>query len=124
MHPFIAALLIASWWCLLPTSAHAQQAQPEGEPCLTYPEVFTPNGEGETDRLSWTLHCEGIQLLNIKVFDRWGQLYFMTTTWDGSWDGTFKKRPAPPGVYHWVIEFRWISGNTVHKLQGTVTLVR
>lgn len=78
----------------------------------TFPNIFTPNGDGVNDIL-----LEGY---NIRVFDRHGNLVFMG---EQGWDGTINGQPANQGVYLYVVEITDANGQPfTHKL--TLTLER
>ena len=63
-----------------------------------------------------------------RVFTRWGELVFeasdvYTNDSRSGWDGTFKGRMLPPGVYTYVVEVRFLDG-FVRRFAGDVQLVR
>ena len=67
------------------------------------PNAFTPNGDGLNDY--W-----GIQYLNlypacdVKIFNRYGQLIFHSTGYNKPWDGTYKGKLLPIGIYCYIID--------------------
>lgn len=85
------------------------------------PSGFTPNGDGEND----VFIIRGGPFLSIvfKVYNKWGQLIFNSTDQTKGWDGTYKGKPAPIGVYTWtyVVE---LANKKVEKKSGDVTLMR
>jgi len=85
-----------------------------------FPNSFTPNGDGINDYFGPVGFLTGGHQMNI--FNRWGQLVFIS---DGSnfWDGTgIDGNPAPFGVYSYTIIFRDEIPQKFRK--GTVTLIR
>lgn len=96
------------------------------ERLIAVPTGFTPNGDGLNDRLE-VFGQKGTQVVRFIVFDRWGErvfemLDFPVNTHVG-WDGTFRGSPAPPGVYIWYVEARFVDGHTT-QFKGQTTLIR
>ncbi len=85
------------------------------------PNVFTPNGDGINDVL--TIYAKGITSFSIEIFDRWGQLVFIsnytTISWDGRTNGGVK---VSDGVYYYVIKATSESGKDMSR-KGTVTVI-
>jgi gliding motility-associated-like protein len=87
------------------------------------PTGFTPNGDGLNDvfRLRGsTLH----KMVEFRVYNRWGQQVFYTTSKDGGWDGTFGGQPAPMGVYHYTVIVARPGHQHNQVIKGDVTLIR
>jgi len=93
------------------------------DPQVFIPNVFSPNGDGIND--TWevlidpSLQFSGVQC---RVFDRWGDLVFYSTTIPVEWDGRFNRKTLEPGVYVYVVKF--VLENDVQVLSGGLTLVR
>ncbi|MBD1395326.1 gliding motility-associated C-terminal domain-containing protein [Mucilaginibacter glaciei] len=85
------------------------------------PNAFTPNGDGNNDVLFY--YGSNIQRATFSVYDQWGELQFRSTSLNSGWDGTYKGRNQPVGVYVYYIEAVMNSGQTI-KRKGTVTLLR
>jgi gliding motility-associated-like protein len=68
------------------------------------------------------------QIERFQVFDRWGErLYeaaeFAINDLSVGWDGSFRGKAMPAGVYAWVVEVSFVDGRKeVYK--GNTTLVR
>jgi gliding motility-associated-like protein len=92
------------------------------------PNIFSPNGDGESDFFQ-VFAAEGVDLIKqFKVFDRWGDLVFYQENYkpgdfNGAWDGTFGGQDRTPDVFVWQVEVVMIDG-TILYLQGDVTLIR
>ena len=88
------------------------------------PSGFTPNGDGLND----IFRPVGIKFLNLvdfRVYNRWGQQVFYTNNPDIGWDGTFQGVPQDMGTYFYTIIVARPGGegdNIVYK--GDVTLIR
>jgi gliding motility-associated-like protein len=86
------------------------------------PTAFTPNGDGLNEVLRPTLM--GIKELKyFRVFNRWGQLLYETTTERAGWDGTQNGTKMATQVVVWLAEGIGVDGKTYVK-KGTSTLVR
>ncbi|HEX7904763.1 MAG TPA: gliding motility-associated C-terminal domain-containing protein [Chitinophagaceae bacterium] len=91
-------------------------------PDLYVPTGFTPNGDGLNDKF-FPLPV-GIKVIrSFKVFNRWGQIVYSTSTINAGWDGKFGGRDQANGVYVWMVE-GLTKDNKVITKRGTVTLVR
>lgn len=87
------------------------------------PNSFTPNGDNIND--VFQPKATDVAYYRLELYDRQGNLFFMTEDTEDSWDGTIGGQPAPVGVYVWKVEYIRVADlNTTHHKQGTVTLVR
>lgn len=92
------------------------------EAAIYVPTAFTPNNDGLNDRLKPTLM--GIkQLKYFRVFNRWGQLLYQSTSENPGWDGSAGGIPQGSGAVVWMVEGIAITGNIIIK-KGTCVLVR
>lgn len=85
------------------------------------PSAFSPNNDGLNDELR--VLGEGIQSMEFKVYNRYGQLVFETTDQDDGWDGTFKQQRLNQGVFAYTLRYTLIDGTQGEK-EGNVTLVK
>lgn len=94
---------------------------------VAVPTGFSPNGDGENDRLR--VHgFPGVEVLSFQVFDRWGELVFemggfTVNDIDAGWDGQFRALPMPGGQYPWQLMVRYPDGST-ERLNGITQLLR
>jgi len=93
--------------------------------CSNYllPNVFSPNNDGENDvyRPSRTSYVEKVDM---KIFNRWGNLVYETDDPDINWDGKVlgTDRLVAPGVYYYICdvhEYR-LSGIEITTLTGFI----
>jgi len=85
------------------------------------PTAFTPNGDHLNDVLKGRAYFR-VETYNFRVFNRWGQLVFSTTSIQSGWDGRIAGKEAPSGNYVWTIIYR---RNGVQRQEhGTVVLIR
>lgn len=85
------------------------------------PSAFSPNGDGHND----VLYVKGIGLeaMNFKIYNRYGEMVFETYEQSIGWDGTFRNRDENSGVFQWVLEYNLANGNA-GILKGNTTLIR
>ena len=94
---------------------------------LSVPTAFTPNDDGENDRL--VVFGSGIkEVKQFKIYDRWGELVFENKDFqindkEIGWDGIFKGNIAPSGIYYWFAEVEFINGFE-ESFEGNTTLLR
>jgi gliding motility-associated-like protein len=94
------------------------------QPCckFSYPNAFTPNGDGKNDGFKVITYGNTWDY-KLAVYNRWGQMVFLTYDPGAYWDGTQYGQPCEPGTYFYYFNGRCLTGVTgEHK--GDVTLVR
>ncbi|MBK9152100.1 MAG: gliding motility-associated C-terminal domain-containing protein [Saprospiraceae bacterium] len=85
------------------------------------PNAFTPNGDGNNDRLF--VRSNFIDEMELIIYNRWGQQVFRTTDQSVGWDGTFEGKELPPDAYAYYL--RVICVNAVeYRKKGNVNLIR
>ncbi len=86
------------------------------------PSAFSPNNDGLNDVLFPVLGNLVI-LESFKIFNRWGQVIFTSTT-DG-WDGSFEGKPEEMAAYVYDVRYR-IEGRAdqTYSTTGSVVLIR
>ena len=84
------------------------------------PNAFTPNGDGKND-LFYIEMQEGVTVHSFQIFNRWGE-----NVHDGlyPWDGIYKGKQSPEGVYVYVAKLRLIDMHEDIERKGSVTLIR
>jgi gliding motility-associated-like protein len=86
------------------------------------PKAFTPNGDGQNDRLFPFL--VGIKEFHfIRIVNRWGVIVYQSRTDIPGWDGKYNGAPQPMDGYTWEAEGVDIYGRLIQR-KGTVTLIR
>ena len=91
------------------------------EASLYVPSAFTPNADGKNE----ILLAEGISVsvFQMRVFDNWGQLIFVSNDMSKGWDGTYKGVPAKEDVYVCEINYQMLN-KKVNRFVGRITLIR
>lgn len=91
---------------------------------LYIPNVFSPNGDAINDQWIVTSPGEKIEILELVLFDRWGD---KIKTWTNltrlEWDGTFRDKPMNPGVFAFALKYRDQENKTL-QTSGNITLLR
>lgn len=86
------------------------------------PTAFTPNGDGRNDVLR-PVAAGIIKFEYFRVYNRWGQQVYATTTDRQGWDGRVKGKEQGTGTYVWLVRGVDYLGK-VFFAKGTVTLIR
>jgi len=86
------------------------------------PSVFSPNGDGKNDRFHIRPTHSGVNVMEISVYNRWGERVFYTNRTDEGWDGSYKGVPADMGTYFY--QLIYAIGRKQYTEKGDVTLVR
>lgn len=73
---------------------------------LYVPDAFTPNQDGLNDSLAVFLRSYVASTYTLRIFNRWGNLLFVSTNPATQWDGTFGGIPCPQDTYTWQISYR------------------
>ncbi|RAJ11060.1 gliding motility-associated-like protein [Chitinophaga skermanii] len=92
--------------------------------CITYafPNAFSPNGDGKND----VFRVRGIgkpQVFEMRIYNRWGNLLFMSQDMSRGWDGRNQGKMQPVGTYLVMIRYMDENGKIFEK-KGSLTLVQ
>jgi gliding motility-associated-like protein len=88
---------------------------------LYVPNTFTPDGNASNSVFKPVDYFGLIR--EFKIYNRWGETVWSETSDVEGWDGSFQGKPAPEGVYTWVITMA-VRGVVSKEIQGHVALVR
>ena len=107
------------------------------EPTNYFPNAFSPNNDGINDYLEYRFSSyqsdndpniqtsSFVKLLNLQIFNKWGNLVFETNDLDFKWDGTIQNNGevCPQGAY--VLRYELIGYNgSVISDKGLIYLLR
>ena len=82
------------------------------------PNAFTPNGDGTND--SWRIAgLDSYLALSVKVYNRLGNTVFEQNSYSTPWNGTYKGKKLPAGVYYYVINIK----DSKQLLSGYVSIL-
>jgi len=102
-------------------SVACKDVETEIVPIIGLPTAFSPNGDGENEILF--VRGAAIKTMDLKIFNRWGQMIFESTSQAVGWDGTYQGQPQPIDAYGYVLVATFIDGSS-KTLKGNVTLLR
>lgn len=92
------------------------------DPDIFVPTAFTPNNDKKNDKL--TPIPVGMKSLDFfRVYNRFGQLVFSTTTIGEGWDGRYNGQEQGNSTFTWYVQGTDYLGKTLFK-KGTTTLIR
>jgi len=88
---------------------------------ITYPNFFTPNGDGYHD--TWNITgLDDTYNANIFIYDRYGKLLKQITPNGQGWNGTFNGQPLPSTDYWFRIEYT--ESNMRKEFKSHFSLIR
>jgi gliding motility-associated-like protein len=108
----------SSGTCILEASVNP----PPTEILLEMPNVFTPNNDGKNDDFV-PAKLQGIISAELLIYNRWGEQLLSTRDLLAGWDGLFKGKTCPDGIYYWTLNYT-TTLNESKELKGFVQLVK
>ena len=90
---------------------------------LYIPSAFSPNFDGYNDRFTPFTNCTFAEY-NLTIFDRWGNLLFVSADPGDTWDGRVNDRPADDGVYVISMQYRFAEQRKSEIYRGDVIILR
>ena len=93
-----------------------------GESRLDCPNAFSPGAtEGTNDE--WKVSYKSIVEFDCHIFNRWGLEMVHLTNPSQGWDGRYKGKLVPAGVYYYVIKARGTDGKE-YKKSGDINIIK
>lgn len=90
---------------------------------LYVPSAFTPNKDGLNDIFK-AEYGENITDFQLQVFNKWGEIVFVSRDINKGWDGSYQNITQPIGVYVWIINFKTITKPDQQIMKGYLSLIR
>jgi gliding motility-associated-like protein len=90
---------------------------------LFVPDVFSPNNVGVSENEKVCVYSNCIKEMTFGIYNRWGELIYLTNDINGCWDGTHKGLPSPTGVYVYRLYVEQLDGQKIERA-GNLTLLR
>jgi gliding motility-associated-like protein len=90
-------------------------------PYIWIPNTFTPNSDNDND--VWFPVFKNISSINVKIFNRWGELIFETSDLNSNWNGIYKNQLCQNGIYVYLINWTTLEGRSYPRT-GHVLLIR
>lgn len=103
------------------TDTICKPVQAQIQPLLDVPNAFTPgrNGRNAVVRVEGF----GISKMIWKIYNRWGQKVFESSTRTIGWDGTYNGQLQPMDVYAYTLDVEFTDGTRTRKT-GDISLIR
>lgn len=83
---------------------------------LHIPTAFSPDHNGVND--SFVIFNDKDQILDVRIFNRWGHVVFQSSGYEKPWDGSYKNETVPAGVYPYIIK------TTFGEYRGEILLLK
>lgn len=95
------------------------------QPKVVVPNAFTPNGDGVNDIFRLRVLEGAVTILEMSIFNRWGNKVFSSTEPDAVWNGKMDDgKDAPSDVYVYYIRWQRSDGALQAPKKGDITLLR
>jgi len=89
---------------------------------LFLPSAFSPNDDGVND--TWGASYSHTDKIDLKVFNRFGQLVFHSDNKLKDWNGKFNGTEVPEGTYIYSVSYQGFESNQIKSTHGTVNVIR
>ena len=89
---------------------------------IALPEAFSPNDDGKND-IAYVRGWGIREFVEVKIFNRWGQVVFESNDMGKGWDGTFNGKPQSIDTYAYTIKAIDMEGKDIF-VKGYITLLR
>lgn len=89
---------------------------------ISFPNAFTPNGDGLNDIFQPTIG-KPLIYFSFSIYNRFGQKIFESNDPLIGWDGRFKGEPLNAGLYVWVCTYQF-KGRAREVKRGNIALIR
>jgi len=123
---------MAACYAVTATDSVGNESEPSVLSCVDncayyeIPNVFTPNGDGKNDLLVARTH-RFVEKVDMKIYNRYGQLVFETDDPLIKWDGRYKGKNelVSPGVYYYLCDVyeRRLTGLEVRNITGFIHVI-
>ena len=85
------------------------------------PNAFTPNNDGKNDAFHFI--GMGIEEFEVSIYNRWGEVIYQSNDIYQGWDGTYKGKSLPTGVYIYDIRAKAFNTEPFTKT-GSINLIK
>jgi gliding motility-associated-like protein len=91
---------------------------------LFIPTAFSPNDDAVNSAFRIKINANCIQSMQLRVFDRWGELMFESTNPMDAWDGKYKGKELDPAVFVYVLDIQLDGEQDSIRYTGNLTLIK
>jgi gliding motility-associated-like protein len=87
------------------------------------PNSFTPDSDGIND--AWLPSAIGVAEYNVRIYDRWGELFFESNDVKEPWQGNKRGSQyfVQDGIYNYIVTYQDLIGKTT-QLKGNIIIAR
>jgi len=86
------------------------------------PNAFTPNNDGKNDVFRPVIYGQ-IEQYRLTIFNRWGQIVFISTDPSKGWDGSVRGLKQGTNVFTWACVYK-LKGTNIKTSKGIITCIR
>ncbi len=90
---------------------------------LYVPDAFSPDMKGPDDNNVFKVKGPVMKYFYLQIFNKWGEIVFLTKDMNQGWDGISNTKPCQQGVYFYKINSTDLDGIS-RDYSGTLTLIR
>jgi gliding motility-associated-like protein len=87
------------------------------------PNAFSPNEDTYNDDLG-VIVVTPLQEAELRIFNRWGNLVYVSTNMQERWDGTYKNKKLDPDTYFYLLRFKCAYTQKEFVEKGDIMLLR
>ncbi|WP_222614436.1 gliding motility-associated C-terminal domain-containing protein [Chitinophaga cymbidii] len=88
-----------------------------------FPNAFSPNGDGNNDVFRPVVRGPMYDY-ELRIFNRWGELVFLSKDMNEGWNGWYKGRPVDIGTFVWWMTYKKVVNGPSFIIKGDVTVIR
>ena len=89
------------------------------------PNAFSPNnGDLIHNTFDISIYSVVDFEFSLEIYNRFGEPVFSTSNHKESWDGTYKNKEVPSGVYSYILNAKPVNSTKAVFKRGTITLIR
>lgn len=88
---------------------------------IYYPNAFTPDGNDTNEEFK--VQGRFITSYELRIYNRWGELIFVSENMDQGWDGIYNGTTLPQGTYAFSATMQDMAGREITKT-GSILLIR
>ena len=96
----------------------------EDEFIVYVPNAFTPDQDGNNEIFIPIISGHDPEEYEFMIFNRWGELIFISENSNSGWDGSYKGWSSKEDVYVWKLNVKEANNNKQHNLVGHLSLLR
>jgi gliding motility-associated-like protein len=91
---------------------------------LFIPTAFSPNTDAVNNTFGVKINADCVKEMDLKVYDRWGEVVFETQNPTTTWDGKYKGKDLDSAVFVYVLEITLNTDTESQKFKGNLSLIK